>query len=334
MDDETTFGVELYRKSYLEAVQNRWLSDYRIIAMGIADHEAFETANALAKETKSTGRGQLTTTDYLRGLAFALTMGGATQGEEVDIKSCIAFMNTVDKSRNMAKDLQTEKVKDWVASWLSENADGRVPSNYSLEHLDASDNATARETAKGRLASADASRPHGIINVGIFGEGTDSPSLSAVAFLESRKSPIDVVQAVGRAMRTAPSKKLGYIICPILIPPTADPEKWLSTSNAHEGWQELGQILLALRAHDSRIEESLEELLHLYIPKPPPEERTLVAVAIEIKKRIQYGEVTGPPGAYHHSTLDSIKETCQNLWHENQYPTNFPGHDRMVSQGL
>ena len=296
MDDETTFGVELYRKSYLEAVRNRWLSDYRIIAMGINDPEAFETANVLAKNTKSKGRGKLTTTDYLRGLAFALTMGGATQGDEVDIRSCIAFMNTVDKSKNMAADLQTDNVKEWVSRWLSENTDGRAASAYSLEHLDASSNAAARETAKGRLAAASSENPHGIINVGIFGEGTDSPSLSAVAFLEARKSPIDVVQAVGRAMRIAPDKELGYIVCPILIPPTADPEKWLSNSDSEEGWQELGQILLALRAHDQRIEENLEELLHLYIPKPPREERTLVAVARGESKRIQYGEVIGPPG--------------------------------------
>lgn len=297
MDDETTFGVELYRKSYLEAVRNRWLSDYRIIALGINDPEAFRTANELAKATKSTGRGQLTTTDYLRGLAFALTMGGGTQGDKVDIKSCIAFMNTVDKSRNMAADLQTGKVKQWVSRWLGENTDGRAVADYSLEHLDASSNAAARETAKGRLAEADSAHPHGIINVGIFGEGTDSPSLSAVAFLEARKSPIDVVQAVGRAMRTAPGKELGYIVCPILVPPSADPEKWLSTSAPEEGWQELGQILLALRAHDRRIEENLEELLQLYIPKPPPVERTLVAIARGEGRRIQYGEVEGPPGA-------------------------------------
>ncbi|MCY4653826.1 MAG: DEAD/DEAH box helicase family protein [Dehalococcoidia bacterium] len=297
MDDETTFGVELYRKSYMEAVRNRWLSDYRIIALGINDPEAFETANILAKNTKSKGRTKLTTTDYLRGLAFALTMGGATQGEEVDIRSCIAFMNTVDKSKNMAEDLQTDNVKKWVSRWLDENADGRSVSDYSLEHLDASSNAAARETAKGRLAIANTENPHGIVNVGIFGEGTDSPSLSAVAFLEARKSPIDVVQAVGRAMRTAPDKEMGYIVCPIVIPPTADPEKWLSNSNMEEGWQELGQILLALRAHDQRIEENLEELLHLYVPKAPPVERTIVAVAAVEGKRIQYGEVVGPPGA-------------------------------------
>ena len=133
--------------------------------------------------------------------------------------------------------------------------------------------------------------------MGIFGEGTDSPSLSAVAFLEARKSPIDVVQAVGRAMRTAPDKELGYIVCPIVFPPTADPEKWLSTSGPEEGWQELGQILLALRGPRPAYRGKLEELLHLYIPKPPPVERTLVAVATGEGMRIQYGEVEGPPGA-------------------------------------
>ena len=301
MDDEATFGVELYRKSYVEAVRNKWLSDYRIIAIGVNDKEAYEAANSLARDTRSVGRSKLTTDHYMRGIAFALVMGGATQGSEtqddetqgsetqddetqggdVDIRSCIAFMNTVDKSKNMAEDLKTPAVRNWVSNWLCENGDGRVVSDYSLEHLDASSNVAARETAKMRLARADSDNPHGIINVGIFGEGTDSPSLGAVAFLEPRKSPIDVVQAVGRAMRTAPGKKMGYIICPILIPPYADPETWLSRSDKEEGWQELGQILLALRAHDERIENELGNIFLPYLPKPPEVERSIVAVVLQ-----------------------------------------------------
>ena len=122
------------------------------------------------------------------------------------IKSCIAFMNTVDKSKNMAADLQTKAVRAWVEKWLRENRNDQRAANYTLEHLDATSNVTARENGKLRLAEATAEGPHGIINVGIFGEGTDSPSLNAVAFLEPRRSPIDVIQAVGRAMRTSPGK--------------------------------------------------------------------------------------------------------------------------------
>ena len=315
MDDETVFGVELYRKSYIEAVQNGWLSDYRIIAIGVNDVDAYREANRLAKETRSKGSRKLTTTDYLQGLAFALAMGGATQSPAnaasddnaaaadaapaVPIKSCIAFMNTVDKSKNMAEDLQTHAVKQWVQDWLRDHAPDGAPktaADYSLEHLDASSNVTRREDAKRKLAAATQTNPYGIINVGIFGEGTDSPSLNAVAFLEARKSPIDVIQAVGRAMRKTDDKRLGYIICPIRIPPNADPETWLSTSDTNEGWQELGQILLALRAHDQRIEDNLEGLLSLYLPKPPETVQTIVAIAKDEDKRISYRQHSGAPG--------------------------------------
>ncbi|MCY4174535.1 MAG: DEAD/DEAH box helicase family protein [Cyanobacteria bacterium MAG CAR3_bin_5] len=299
MDDETVFGVELYRKSYVEAVEKGWLADYRIIALGINDPESYQAAKRLANNTKSKGRHALTTTDYLRGLAFVLAMGGATQGRgnaDVPLKSCIAFMNTVDKSKNMAQDLATDTVREWLQKWLHDNRGHQAAANYTLEHLDATSNVAARDSAKRRLAKSSKTSPYGIINVGIFGEGTDSPSLSAVAFLEPRKSPIDVIQAVGRAMRTAPDKDTGYIICPILIPASADPEQWLSVSSMEEGWQELGQILLALRAHDSRIEDNLEDLLQLYVPKPPETLGTIVAVARGEDRRISYWKHQGPPG--------------------------------------
>ena len=299
MDDERIFGVVLYRKSYVEAVRNGWLADYRIIALGINDPEAYRAANLLATKTRSKGKHALTSTDYLSGLAFALAMGGAAQGRgtgDVRIHSCIAFMNTVDKSKNMAQDLQTETVRDWLQRWLDDNVGGKPAAPYTLEHLDATSNVTARENAKLRLAASSETSPHGVINVGIFGEGTDSPSLSAVAFLEPRKSPIEVIQAVGRAMRTSPGKDRGYIICPILIPPNEDPEEWLSVSEPDEGWQELGQILLALRAHDQRIEDNLADLLQLYIPKPPETVRTFVAVASGEDRRIQYRLHDGAPG--------------------------------------
>ncbi|MYC33979.1 MAG: hypothetical protein F4X64_12495 [Chloroflexi bacterium] len=299
MDDESTFGVELYRKSYVEAVRNEWLADYRIVAVGVSGPDAYKIANTLAGETESKGKNRLTSTHFLRGQAFALAMAGATQnrGEgTVPIKSCIVFMNTVDKSKNMASELQKAYVRKWVQDELDNDQNGQTAAHYTLEHLDATSNVTTRENAKLRLADATEVNPHGIINVGIFGEGTDSPTLNAVAFLEPRKSPIDVIQAVGRAMRTAPGKETGYIVCPIVIPPNADPEQWLSSSNMEEGWAELGQILLALRAHDSRIEEKLQELLQLYIPQPPPSVVSIIGIAGGEDRRIQYREHEGAPG--------------------------------------
>ena len=127
-------------------------------------------------------------------------------------------------------------------------------------------------------------------------EGTDSPSLNAVAFLEPRKSPIDVIQAVGA--RYAHRAGQGIRLHHLSHPDSAKrrPEQWLSTSDMDDGWQELGQILLALRAHDQRIEDKLADLLYLYVPTPPETERTIVAVARGEEKRIQYRQHDGPPG--------------------------------------
>ena len=298
MDDESIFGVQLARRSYLDAVRNGWLCDYRIIAVGINDEAAFEQANKLASMARSDSVESLKTAHYLRGLSFALAMSGATLDESkgnVSIGSCIAFMNTIEKSKNMAKSLSQPEVHDFISKWFAKNEIEQSAAKYSLRHLDASANVTRRQHALQELSLSSTEEPFGILNVGIFGEGTDSPALNAVAFLEPRKSPIDVIQAVGRAMRTSPGKEVGYIICPVLIPPNVDPESWLSTSSMAEGWTELGEILLALRAHDGRIETDLEHLINFYLPADPKVTRNLVAVVNESNK-IEYYEHEGASG--------------------------------------
>ncbi|WP_419840576.1 DEAD/DEAH box helicase family protein [Candidatus Poriferisodalis sp.] len=317
MDEQSVFGVDLYRRTYIDAVRNRWLSDYRIIAMGIGDEEALAVANLLVLEADQKAAEEAetassrsdsgkpkprakrserlpTTGDYLKGMAFALALGGgatAGDGSCVPIRSCIGFLNTIARSRAMTDVLQSEAVKSWIAKRTPD-----VDAAYTLEHLDASSPVAKRDEAKRRLAAAGAENPHGILNVGIFGEGTDSPSLSAVAFLEPRKSPIDVVQAVGRAMRRARDKDIGYIIVPVVIPPGVDAERHLAVSDKHEGWRELGDILQALRAHDKRIEDALPQLLTIQVPADQPrllELKTAVAIGRRGQAKLEYAVVSG-----------------------------------------
>ena len=309
MDDQSTFGMELFRRSYADAVRNDWLSDYRIIAMAVGGEEATAIANQLVTEADQqaeaedffgTQRSQRAakklpiTGDYLKGMAFALVMGGAAQtasGERVPIKSCIGFLNTIARSKAMTTVLQSDSVSSWVAKQA-----GQPAPEYRLEHLDASAQVAKRDEAKRHLATATSDVPHGVLNVGIFGEGTDSPSLSAVAFLEPRKSPIDVVQAVGRAMRRAEGKALGYIIVPVVIPLGVDAEEHLAISGKHEGWRELGEILQALRAHDQRIEDALPDMLQIQLPPDPQRNvplKTVVALGRPGRTKLEYAVVTG-----------------------------------------
>ena len=75
--------------------------------------------------------------------------------------------------------------------------------------------------------------------------------------MHPRKSQIDVVQAVGRVMRKAPDKQMGYIVLPVVIPSGTPPEAALNDNKAFEVvWQTLN----AIRSHDERFEGMINRI--------------------------------------------------------------------------
>ena len=273
MDDVDTFGYEMYRLSYKDAVEKDLLSDYRIIGWGMGDediHAGQQLADELNSESKEKGGFRWTKDLAMRVLMLAAFLAGAHSNNESDsVRSVIAFLNRVKFSKEIAKAINSESVQKWLETYFKRLGVDKNPNEFLVEHVDASHSITTRNKHLRKLAGAQNSSPYCISNVGIFGEGTDSPDLSAVAFLAPRRSPVDVIQAVGRAMRKSKHKNFGYILVPVFIPPGRDAEIFLSNSNPNEGWEELGQILLALRAHDGRIEDKLKDLFSCYIPPPP-----------------------------------------------------------------
>ncbi|MCS0470179.1 type ISP restriction/modification enzyme [Curtobacterium flaccumfaciens] len=96
-----------------------------------------------------------------------------------------------------------------------------------------------------------------LTNARCLSEGVDVPSLDAVIFLNSRDSPVDVVQSVGRVMRKAPGKDYGYIVLPIAVPAGQSPEQAL---NDNTKFKVVWDVLRALRAHDERFEAKIEQI--------------------------------------------------------------------------
>ncbi len=88
-----------------------------------------------------------------------------------------------------------------------------------------------------------------LTNARCLSEGVDVPALDAVLFLTPRGSQVDVVQSVGRVMRKAPGKELGYIVLPVVVPSGIAPEEALRDN---ERYKVVWQVLQALRSHDDR----------------------------------------------------------------------------------
>ncbi len=181
MNDEATFGYELYRLQYSEAVERNLLSDYRIIAWAMGDEEtdvAHELANELNEKAREKDEIETWTTNRaLRALGLVLLLAGGVP--EVNIRSVIAFCNRIKNSYELTQAVKSKTVEKWLKNYL----DSESPKAYQVAHVDATYRISIRNRLLNNLASASEQKPYCISNVGIFGEGTDSPDLSAVAFL-------------------------------------------------------------------------------------------------------------------------------------------------------
>ena len=87
---------------------------------------------------------------------------------------------------------------------------------------------------------------------------------------------VDIIQAVGRVMRKAPDKKLGYIILPIAL--SEEELKHLDNTLSNDNFKHIWSVLKALRSHDSSlVNESVfkEKIkLALYAPRGGSGERS------------------------------------------------------------
>lgn len=82
--------------------------------------------------------------------------------------------------------------------------------------------------------------PSVIFNVRVFSLGSDIPSLHGVFLSGDKKSVIDIVQTIGRALRIHPNKSFGHILLPCLIEDSFDEEG--EYQNVRKVIQSLGTV--------------------------------------------------------------------------------------------
>ena len=87
-------------------------------------------------------------------------------------------------------------------------------------------------------------------------EEIDVPTVDMVAFLTPKRSKVDIVQAVGRAMRNAPGKTTGYILVPLYVEQAAGES--LDAAVARAEFDEVWAVLQAMQEQD----EVLDDLIH------------------------------------------------------------------------
>ena len=276
MRDIGTFGPELHHLKFKEAVAHDELSDYRVIVMGV--HESLLPPYLRKSVEEEPARAaKVEISDIARLFGTALAMNGYVQGnpsEKPDkLPRTIAYAKSIARSKWYVDMFNNREVKSAVSRNLEGEDRGM---KTEAVHLDASHSALERANQLRLLNEVHRKNEARLIsNVGIFTEGVDVPALDAVSFLDPRSSEVDILQSIGRVMRKAGNKSLGYVIVPVCIPEGVDSLED-ALVECSEGYKSIGKVLRALQSHDERLSESIANVVTfcetdpLNGPKPIP----------------------------------------------------------------
>jgi hypothetical protein len=240
MDDATQFGTAFYRLSFGEAISRGLLSDYQVVVVGANDatfESYFETGRLMVDE-----HGRVIDA---RTVVSAIALMRAIA--KYDLRRVLTFHGRVKRARDFADVLRR------IDALLSPEHRG---SRLWTGHVSGEMPSGQRDALLSHFTQLGPDDIGVISNARCLGEGVDLPAVDCVAFIDPRDSLVDIIQAVGRAIRKNPAKRVGTILVPVIIDPREDPTVAMADSQFEAVWN----VLRALRAHDETLAESLDRL--------------------------------------------------------------------------
>lgn len=241
MDDKEMFGEILYRYSFSKAISEGILSDYRVVVIGIDD---ISTKDLFDKRTLV--KAGVVETDS-ESLALHVALSKAMKNW--NLRRIISFHSRVAKARKFANDqvvLNEWMPKEYAISGKlnATTISSAMPTNKRRQILDVLKNLSEGETGL-------------VSNARCLTEGIDVPTLDAVVFVDPKTSQVDIIQAIGRAIRVGGANKThGTVVVPVHVPKNKSSKDSFDASN----FKKIGDVLNALRAHDEDFGEELDKL--------------------------------------------------------------------------
>lgn len=234
MDNAAIYGDTFHLLSFKQALETKpaILSDYRIVTILVSREEVADLIrkNVFVKPDK----GRWSKEVEAEMLASLVALRKAMR--KYPIKHAVSFHSSIQRA---------EIFKDH-----NEAYNQAFKKHGAIETFHVSGKTSTGTRA--RIVNEFAATDHGLItNARCLTEGVDVPDIDCVMFADPRRSAVDIVQAVGRALRPAKGKNMGYVIVPILHDAKSNPDEIFDSDE----FQEILTTLRALAANDERIIE-------------------------------------------------------------------------------
>jgi superfamily II DNA or RNA helicase len=241
MDDEDRFGPVFHRLTFGEAIQRDLLSDYLVLVVGV-DEDTYR---------RYVDRREFVTPDGQRvtdARTLASHIGLAKAMRDYGLTRTISFHGRVNKARDFSSTFPA--VVDWMPA--DERPSGQIWAQYVSGEMPTG----TRDRRLRQLRTVREGTRALLSNARCLAEGVDVPAIDGVTFIDPRRSTIDIIQAVGRAIRKSPDKTLGVVVLPVFVSDDDDPDRVLEDSSFKPVWD----VLKAMRAHDDDLAEILDGL--------------------------------------------------------------------------
>ncbi|CAL9636798.1 hypothetical protein SUDANB120_06228 (plasmid) [Streptomyces sp. enrichment culture] len=239
MDDTDLFGPVLYEYAWARAIREGYLDDYRIVVMGATEQQVMD----LLQDEQHHYTDEAFGPDFKLLAAQALLAQAARQYQ---LSRVLAFCHRLDVARDF-----TATLPRTVA---------RLPRGHRPAGQVQPDRVSGEMSHAERDKVLDRLREPGggwsvVANVRCLSEGVDVPAVDAVVFTHPKRSQVDIVQAVGRALRKSPhGSGTATISVPIVVPDSAEEIGDLDPGEFRTLWQ----VVRALRAHDETLGMELD----------------------------------------------------------------------------
>ena len=254
MDDSNLFGQDFYILPFSHAIQEKLLTDYRVMILAIDQQALSEPILKLIAERGIKADDATKMFGCWRGLSkqFMSSDFYEKANDPLPMKTAVAFTSKIDYSKNF-RDNFSYIIDAFKSAYnLTEGV------NCCVDHVDGTMHMHDREEKLSWLKSeGDYNSCKILSNARCLSEGVDVPALDSILFLNPKKSKVDIVQAVGRVMRKSQDKKFGYVILPVVIAPGESPEEALNTD---KNYNVIWDVLQALRSHDDKFQVEVNSL--------------------------------------------------------------------------
>lgn len=223
MDEPKVFGPQSYVLSFGEAARRKIICGYKVIISVITSEQV--TDELLSKGTVAV-KG-----DEIRARQVANQIALRDAVAQYGVSKIFTFHSTVKSAASFVAE-GNEGVRTHLPEFASLHVSGAMP--------------TARRE---QLMKEFRSAPKAVMsNARCLTEGVDVPAVDMVAFLSPKKSKVDIVQAIGRAMRKSDGKETGYVLVPLYL----EQKEGESLENAIEraNFEEIWDVLQSLKEQD------------------------------------------------------------------------------------